>query len=226
MMAETPAQVPAALHQVPFRGPPGITPRAPNAPRDEPIDLESKRGRFGWDTLELNHFPYLFRRDREKFISVRIFERKLINRFLDVLPPETNTCHRVPSFFVTESEWRLLNHVNMEHCDCHFGKDPFSVKDLLVSLNDAIEIYHFLDFCFKKLQLKRSESGDRCGFVCYNGESFIPFVIIDGTKLLPVFYFEGETEELEPLSKTVEGWDLVTLYPLIVMSVMITQGLL
>ena len=208
-MAESPAPTPAQ----PVRSIGSSQPGA-NAIEDQPLDIESKKGRFGWCTLDKSHIPYVFRSNREnKFTSVRIVERQLINRFLSVLPPEINSCYRIPTSYVTEAEWRLLNEINLKHNDCPFGKDPFTVRDILVSLSDATEIYQFLNFCSEKLALKQPISGGRCGFFCVNGESVIPYVAIGDTKLLPLFYFEGETEDLEPRATTVQGWDLVKSFP-------------
>ena len=118
------------------------------------IDDESRRGRFGWCEFEKNFIPYIFRnsqktlnKDMEKYTSVRMVERKLLNKFLTVLPPEVNTCHCIRSYYITESECKLLNEINLKHADCHFGKEAFTSKDLVVRLSDAKEFYHFLDLC-------------------------------------------------------------------------------
>lgn len=180
------------------------------------IDDESRRGRFGWCEFEKNFIPYIFRnsqktlnKDMEKYTSVRMVERKLLNKFLTVLPPEVNTCHCIRSYYITESECKLLNEINLKHADCHFGKEAFTSKDLVVRLSDAKEFYHFLDLCYKKLVLKRSNSSDRCGFFRINGESVVPYTVTSSSKFVPLFYFEGETDHLKLKSETVDGWDLV-----------------
>ena len=124
-------------------------------------------------------------------------ERKLLNKFLSVLPSEVNSCHCIRSYYITEHESKLLNEINLKHADCHFGKEAFTSKDLVVRLADAKEFYRFLDLCYKKLVLKRSNASDRCGFFRINGESVVPYTMRANTKYVPLFYFEGETDHLK-----------------------------
>ena len=66
---------------------------------DKPVDEESKKGKFGWFDIEKVFLPFIFRYTSEKYTSVRMVERRLLNRYLQVLPPEVNscTCIRLPS---------------------------------------------------------------------------------------------------------------------------------
>ena len=99
----------------------------------------------------------------------------------------------------------------MKHTDCSYGKEAFTSKDLVVRLKDAKEFHKFLDLCHKKLVLKRSNASDRCGFFRINGESVVPYTVKEGTKYVPLFYFEGETDHLKLKSESVQGWDLAYL---------------
>ena len=38
-----------------------------------------------------------------------------------------------------------------------------------------------------------------------NGESVVPYTVKEGTKYVPLFYFEGETEHLKLKSEVVDG---------------------
>merc|ERR1719367_2629980 len=181
---------------------------------EKAIDEESKKGRFGWAEFEKNLIPYIFRNagDKpERYTSVRMVERKLLNKFLSVLPSEVNSCHCIRSYYITDAESKLLNEINLKHTDCHFGKEAFTSKDLVVRLSDGQEFYRFLDLCYKKLVLKKSNASDRCGFFRINGESVVPYTVKEGTKYVPLFYFEGETEHLKLKSEVVDGWDLAYL---------------
>jgi len=178
---------------------------------DKPVDEESKKGRFGWFDIEKTYLPYIFRYTSEKFTSVRMVERKLLNRYLQVLPQEVNSCTSIRSYYLTDNESKLLNDINLKHTDCTFGKEAFTSKDLVVRLKDAKEFYKFLDLCHKKLVLKKSNASDRCGFFRINGESVVPYTVKNGTKYVPLFYFEGETDHLKLKSEEVEGWDLAYL---------------
>lgn len=178
---------------------------------DKPVDEESKKGRFGWFDIEKVFLPFIFRYTTEKYTSVRMVERKLLNRFLQVLPPEVNSCTCIRSYYITDSESKLLNEINLKHTDCSYGKEAFTSKDLVVRLKDAKEFHKFLDLCHKKLVLKKSNASDRCGFFRINGESVVPYTVKEGTKYVPLFYFEGETEHLKLKSEVVDGWDLAYL---------------
>jgi len=178
---------------------------------DKPIDEESKKGRFGWFDIEKVFLPLIFRYGTDKYTSVRMVERKLLNRFLQVLPAEVNNCTCIRSYYITDSESKLLNEINLKHTDCSFGKEAFTSKDLVVRLKDAKEFHKFLDLCHKKLVLKKSNASDRCGFFRINGESVVPYTVKEGTKYVPLFYFEGETEHLKLKSEVVDGWDLAYL---------------
>jgi len=192
----------------------GTTPtgKATDAPQhDKPVDEESKKGKFGWFDIEKVFLPFIFRYTTEKYTSVRMVERRLLNRYLQVLPPEVNSCTCIRSYYITDAESKLLNEINLKHTDCTFGKEAFTSKDLVVRLKDAREFHKFLDLCHKKLVLKKSNASDRCGFFRINGESVVPYTVKEGVKYVPLFYFEGETDHLKLKSESVEGWDLAYL---------------
>merc|ERR1719195_1831222 len=177
-------------------------------------DDDSRKGRFGWCEFEKNHIPYIFRSPgQEKYTSVRMVERKLLDKFLRILPSElyNNSCYCIKSYYITDVESKLLNEINLKHTDCHFGKEAFTSKDMVVKLSDGKEFYKFLDLCHKKLVLKKSNASDRCGFFRINGESVVPYTVKEGMKYVPLFYFEGETEHLKLKSEKVDGWDLAYL---------------
>merc|ERR1712223_1095937 len=181
---------------------------------DKALDDESRKGRFGWGELEKNPMPYILRvsgEKTEKYTSVRMVERKLLNKFLSVLPTEVNSCHCIRSYYITDSEAKLLNEINIKHTDLHYGKEAFTTKDLVVGMTDAKEFYRFLDLCYKKLVLKKSNASDKCGFFRINRESVLPYTVKDNIKYVPLFYFEGETDHLNLKSDSVDSWDLAYL---------------
>jgi len=99
------------------------------------------------------------------------------SRFLAVLPPEVNSCHCIRSYYITDTESKLINDINNRHTDSYYGREAFTTKDLVVKLKDAKEFYRFLDLCYKKLVLKKSNATDRCGFFRINGESVVPYTV-------------------------------------------------
>jgi len=191
--------------------PPAVNGTSKPVENDKPVDEESKKGRFSWFEIEKVYLPFIFRYTTEKFTSVRMVERKLLNRYLQVLPQEVNSCTSIRSYYLTDNESKLLNEINLKHTDCTFGKEAFTSKDLVVRLKDAKEFFKFLDLCHKKLVMKKSNASDRCGFFRINGESVVPYTVKNSIKYVPLFYFEGETDHLRLKSEEVEGWDLAYL---------------
>ncbi|KAJ8718308.1 hypothetical protein PYW08_002545 [Mythimna loreyi] len=170
-------------------------------------DEASWKGHFGWDMLGKCHIPYIYR-SSEKYVAVRMVEIKLLNKYLNYLHADIYSCTCIRSYYITEIEARLLNEINNRHCDGQFGREPFSQKDLVVRLSDAYEFYNFLDVCYNKLLRGTTNSKDKCGFIRINKESVVPYTVRDNQKFVPLFYFEGETDNLKLKADQLKGWDL------------------
>lgn len=189
-----------------------VNPTSTNKTTKDKIDEESSKGRFGWCDFEKTYIPYIFREaKKEKYVSVRIFEQKILNQYLRLLPDEVISCFTLYSFYITEAETRLFNEINLNHTNCYFGKTMFTVKDLIVRLKDATEVYDFLVLCHERLVKKQIGSEKRCGFVRIGEESVVPFVLCKSRKLMPYFYFEEVGPDLSLESMQIEGWDYVYL---------------
>lgn len=172
----------------------------------KPCDDESQRGHFGWATFGKIHIPYILRQG-EKYCAVRMVETKLLNKYLSNLHADIYNCTSVRSYYLTEAESRLLNEINHRHCDSQFGREMYTLKDLVVRLCDANKFFQFMDICYKKL-LGHSAPSDKCGFIRINKESVVPYTVRDGEQFVPLFYFEGETENLKQKADHLSGWDL------------------
>ncbi|XP_011634930.1 uncharacterized protein LOC105425732 isoform X4 [Pogonomyrmex barbatus] len=178
-----------------------------------PPDDESQRGRFGWTSFDECHIPYIFR-SGEKYCAVRILESKLLNKYLSYLHSDIYSCTCIRSYYITEAESKLFNEINTRHCENQFGRDVFTSKDLVVRLSDAKEFYTFLDVCYTKLtagtnpNVTNGRKAEKCGFIRINRESVVPYTVKDGLQYVPLFYFEGETENLKLKAEKLEGWDL------------------
>lgn len=174
----------------------------------KPADDESLKGHFGWESFNSGkiHIPYIIRAT-EKYCAVRIVEQKLLNKYLNVLHQDLYNCTSVRSYYITDVEARLLDEINFRHCDQCFGKEKFSMKDLIVRLSDAQKFQQFLEVCYKKLT-NFSTPNDKCGFIRINSESVVPYTVRDGQKMVPLFYFEGETDNLKLKADSLSGWDL------------------
>ncbi|XP_055676643.1 methylcytosine dioxygenase TET isoform X3 [Lutzomyia longipalpis] len=176
----------------------------------KPCDEESQKGHFGWHTFNKSiYIPYILR-SGEKYCAVRIVESKLLNKYLNYLHHDIYSCTCVRSYYITEAEGRLLNEINHKHSESHFGREMFTVKDLVVRLSDVSKFWTFLDVCYKKLLMGNNGQGqsEKCGFIRINKESVVPYTVRDGQKFVPLFYFEGETENLKLKADNLSGWDL------------------
>lgn len=174
------------------------------------LDVESIKGRFGWVQIAKVHIPYLIR-GTEYYCSVRMVEMNLLSRYLNYLHSDIYNCTCIPSYYITEAESKLLNEINVKHCDYQFGRDVYSTRDLIVRLEDAMEFYKFLLACYNKLSPGGQTNLDRCGFVRINNESVVPYAVCKNEKYVPLFYFEGETGSLSQKADKLEGWDLAYL---------------
>ncbi|KAF5297181.1 hypothetical protein FQA39_LY12196 [Lamprigera yunnana] len=170
-------------------------------------DEESLRGRFGWVVFGENPIPYITRTG-EKYCAVRMVEMKVLNKYLNFLHQVIYNCTCIRSYYITKAERRLLNEINFEHCDYHFGQHPFTSCDLIVRLADAIEFYHYLDACYTKLMNGSTNPLDKCGFIRINKEFVVPYTVHSSEKYVPLFCFEGEIDTLKLKTDTLEGWDL------------------
>lgn len=117
---------------------------------EDNIDEESVRGRFGWTTLGITDIPYILRLG-DKYCAVRMLEMKLLNKYLCCLHQGIYSCKCIRSYYITDAESKLLNEINVRHCDYQFGKEQFTRKDLIVLLSDAEEFYQFIEACYNKL---------------------------------------------------------------------------
>lgn len=115
--------------------------------QEDPIDSDSVKGIFGWETVDDTSIPYILRRNN-KFVSVRIVERKLLSKYPNTFPDELGKKDPLVSYFITESEANLLNEINTTHCDFEYGHNPFTVKDLIVDLEDFVEFFKIVKKTF------------------------------------------------------------------------------
>ncbi|CAL1526445.1 unnamed protein product [Lymnaea stagnalis] len=114
---------------------------------DDPIDSESVKGIFGWETVDDTSIPYILRKTK-KFVSVRIVERKLLSKYPNTFPDELGKKDPLVSYFITDAEAKLLNEINTAHCDYEYGHNPFTTKDLIVDLEEFEEFFKIVKKTF------------------------------------------------------------------------------
>ncbi|XP_025200595.1 uncharacterized protein LOC112598382 [Melanaphis sacchari] len=177
-------------------------------------DVESFKGRFGWYAFTRYPILYITRTvngEHFKFVSMRIAETHLLDSYLHYFHPEVYTCTSVKSYYMTNSEAKLLNNINTKYCKNVYGHYDFTAnKDCIVHLEDVLELYKFLKACYNKISPTIDNNEIEFGYIRINS-FFVPYFTKDNKKYLPLFYFEGQTQHL--LTRTVElkNWDLVYL---------------
>jgi len=187
-------------------------PNSESRGKEEELDQHSSRGRFGWCPMENKCIPYIFRSDKkEKYVSVRMFQERVLNQFMTFLPNEMISFYKVQSYSVTEAESRLLNEINRIHSGFFFGKNMFNTLDQIVKLEDATEFLSFLMLCYQTVIKKERKNTNRCGFIKIGGESVIPFTLHKAKIYVPLFYLEDVAEDLKSSSTVIKGWDLAYL---------------
>jgi len=140
-------------------------------------------------------------------------ETQLLSNYLPYLHADIYTYTSVRSHFITSVEARLLNDINQCHSDLTFGNEKFLArKDYNVLLEDVREFYAFIEMCYNALLFNNNTvCKEKCGFILINFEIVVPYCIKDCQKYVPLFCFEGETENLQHLAVELENWNLAYL---------------
>ena len=107
---------------------------------EKQIDRSSINGNFGWITLDHVNIPCLFRKE-ERYVAVRMVELKFLSKYPSNYPDELRNRSPLVSHFITSPEASLLNEINIEHCECEFGQQAFTQKDLMVAWTDFVQFY-------------------------------------------------------------------------------------
>jgi len=156
-------------------------------------------GYFSWEAIAGYILPCITRvvnGEELKFVSVRIAETRLLSNYLHCLHADIYKYASVRSYFITDSEAKLLNEITIKQCDGIYGKYTFYAgKDYIVRYEDVIEFYTFIKVCYNRVMCNITPGRiEKCGFIFINSEYAIPYCLKDGRKYLPLFYFDDEAE--------------------------------
>lgn len=177
----------------------------PGNPNTETLD-KSNSGKFGWTVIEDVPVPFIYRGD-EPYTSTRILETYVFKKYESILHPSIFSCVSIMCWLMHSAEVRLFNEINSFHCDNLYGP-LFNCSETLVKLQDAIELSTFLTLCTNKLKQVEDSSTNRCGFYKLNKEAVVPYIMVNKEAYLPIFYFEGEVENINHKSIQISGWDV------------------
>lgn len=141
-----------------------------------------------------------------KFVSVK-FAVQCLNRYLENLYPSIQRCACVVGDLITKSEAILLNEISEGHTDRKYtNKKFYADKDYVVRLEDVNEFYFFLSVCYKKLWC--IPTADKCGLVRIKEEIYVSYCTRDGKKYVPLFFFDGITDNVKRHALLIENWEL------------------
>lgn len=146
-----------------------------------------------------------------RYVSVRMAENSILRYHLLCMNPEIYTCIWVKSHYISEYEAKMLNEINIQHCQQIYGKSLFEAgKDYIVHMEDVRELYTFLEFCCEIIRC--SVRNSKCGFVKINKSTILPYCKIKGNRrYVPIDFFEGQTESLQRRTVKLENWNLAYL---------------
>lgn len=168
-------------------------------------DNENERDRFGWMAFDEIQLPYI-RRHGEKYCAIQMVELKILYKYSSIFYKDIYNSAYVHAFHITEPECRLFNEINHKHCESQYKL--FTVEDLVIRLSDVEQIHQFLNVCSKKLSMGNKEPGDKCGFIRINKEFIIAYGVRGGRQFVPLFYFDGDIDNLKQKIEYFSGFDL------------------
>jgi len=170
---------------------------------------------FFLEKIEGYHIPYIIRLvngKQMKFVATRMAEYELLKKYLHYTHSYiNNSCTPVIGYVITDSEAKILNYINKTHYGK--GKDfQFSPGiDYIVCLEDIHNFYLFVKICYKKLLCDMTSGhNEKFGFICIDSDlhSCLPYCTQDGQKYVPLFYIEGDTDDLMQQAVILENWNL------------------
>ena len=112
------------------------------------IDDESRKGRFGWFSVYDVLVPYIHRGwDDTRYCSVRVVDRLVMTRTVELLPQQVLDCALVEAELMTDPEIKLYNDINSKHMDYSLGKHLFNSRDRVVTVDSLLHFLKFLTTC-------------------------------------------------------------------------------
>jgi len=177
--------------------------------QEQTVNMVYLPGTFGWTEYGGQYIPYIYRKS-EKYISIRmLYTHPMFSSCKKFMHPDIfSACDHMARLPITDFEVRLLNEINLDHCNGIFGNNSFDLQDTVIHISDAYEFYQFIGFCSCKLTRGSKFSSERCSFISINKKCLVPYIVRNDQKLFPDFFFAGETDILETHEEPITGWDL------------------
>lgn len=178
-----------------------------------PIDLQSRLGRFGWPEASTDVYygiPYILRDSMKYFAVQMIITKSLIRTYLSRLHQDVYNYYFRVLKHATPAECYLMNEINIRHCNYMFGQTLFTIESLtLIRDTDAYELWEFLDTCYRKLTSCMKVVSDKIGFIQFNFTGvYIPYVMRNNDRYMPLYCFSDINNV--PVDY-ISGWELAYL---------------
>lgn len=186
-----------------------------NSPPISYGDERSVAGHFGWTSVELRekpvYLPFIYRSEKQ-LCPVRMLENALLQHSVhsDIDIKIIADCieELVTICVQTDAECQLLNEINEMHCDGRFGAQPFTCNDIMIRLEDAEQLYEFINFGYNSLPDGHIPNVDKCGWIERGAKNAMAYTVVDGQRYIPTIYFDDrEFDDYD----YIDGWPLVYL---------------
>lgn len=162
---------------------------------------------FGWESItgEKDPIPYIVR-DSVSYVAWMIYEKKILIKFTPILSKMVLAFITADLEQMSETEAAMFNEINLKHCDGNLVGQNFCFKsgEPMLSLEDVKKSLNFFLTCYNVVCLTKINN-DLFGFLKISGENEVAFVWNNNTQLVPLFYFEGQSEYLD--SKSIDLTD-------------------
>ncbi|KAL5244047.1 hypothetical protein ACI65C_011457 [Semiaphis heraclei] len=148
-------------------------------------------------------------KDADSIKASRVAEYQLLRMYLKCLHADIFKCTSVKWYFITIPEANLLNEINVKQVDFMYGKESFVAgQDIIVRLEDVIGFLMFVKTSYNLMSKQNDGNEKKSGFIEIGSGSIVPYCINNNQMYVPIFFFEGDVENLLQQSILISGWEL------------------
>lgn len=146
-----------------------------------------------------NYLPCIYRIVKGKRLRLTSFyhSETLMVKYLDFLNWDNFFIQTIlPCHYISKAEELLLNYINQNHSGEECKLYVFTAgKDFINNVEDILKFYTMINAYSIQLQYKmkyfNKKSHGLCMFSMRNVTLILPYILIDETKYVPLFYLDG-----------------------------------
>ncbi|VVC28879.1 Hypothetical protein CINCED_3A020835 [Cinara cedri] len=175
-------------------------------------------GMFAWELIGTIYQPLILRKINGfifKYVSKQTLENEILKKYFNYKNMDVFSCISLKTYTIDKCEAKLLTNINNLHAGKKYGKKlKFKAGiDWIISLEDAKELYEFIEYCYIKLRNNSvPDRKEKCGFILIDSHFIVSYYIKDNQKFIPLFYFENKMNDLiRHCAIKLENWDLAYL---------------